>query len=160
MNYGSSVSLSGLCAVSMHRLHWKEKRSLKKFHGLSVSPLWAESSYQGALVSLDYVLNKPPFEPQKGQARSGLGYRGPFCLEVGIIPWFLFTSPQRSSFPFSNSFFKNVSCCFFNSACVWADVQESSLQQGQQEQGKILHFNSVPLALASTCFSLLAFNSS
>jgi hypothetical protein len=80
---------------SMLSLHWTLKRKFTKSQLFSVAPLWAKRSYLGVLVFLDYVLNKPTFEPQKGQAGAGLVCRGLLCLGVGLIPWFLFTPPPH-----------------------------------------------------------------
>lgn len=117
---------------------------------------WKQLS--GAWVSLDYVLNKPPFEPQKGQEGWATGASFVWTLESFLGSFSLLPTPR--SFPLPNSFFKNVSCCFYNSACVWADVQESSLNKGDSEDRgvKILHFSSV-LILPNPGFPRPAFNS-
>lgn len=122
-------------------------------------PLWAESSYQGAWLSPDYVLNKPSFEPQKSQEGWTTGASFVWTLESFLGSFSLLPTPR--SFQFPNSSFKNVSCCFYSSACVWADVQESSHNKGNNEDRgvKILHFSSVLLSLPCSGFSLLTFNS-
>lgn len=84
---------------------------------------------------LGYVLNKSIFEPQKGWA--GLGWTAGASFVPGLESFlgsFSLLLPTPSSFPSPNSLFKNLSCCFFNSACVWADVQERLLQQRQQQE--------------------------
>lgn len=110
-------------------------------------------------MSLDYVLNKPTSEPQKGWAGLGWSAGASFVWELeSFLGFFSLLLPTPSSFSSPNSFFKNLSCCFFNSACVWADIQESSLQPGQQQEQegkkKILHFNAVlPACPSSPGFS-------
>lgn len=115
---------------SVHRLHWKPEE-----HSRNPSEsLWPLCGLKAALRSLGIPgLCAKQTTIWTTEGPRGLGYRSLFCwtLESFLGSFSLLPTPR--SFPLPNSFFKNVSCCFYNSACVWADVQESSLNKGYSE---------------------------
>lgn len=124
MNCGSPVSLSG---------HWLRTPSCtdytgnKNTQGNSKSlcgPFVGLKQLSGSLGIPGLCAKQTTIWTTAGQ--EGWAMEASFVLTLeSFLGSFALLPPPRS-FPFPNSFFKNVSCCFFNSACVWADVQESS----------------------------------